>query len=253
MALDINIPEGFDADEPFYKLRDFEGTLTIDTELLDEHVNIFKDSESHGVDGDPKPESTDTSDSREKLAADICAEITAYAGGFGEEEELFHTRILAMLDRQSAITRLECAESRKSRLTELHNQLDESTREREWMAKFIEFTCKSFEELERAYNELKREFEATNEAREDIEDLRADRDNWNKTAWDYYHMWKQSSTECKNLRKKVKDQTSQLSQVQSALEKRNNGELKRQWVAERAKLLERIAELEKHAVEHGEI
>ena len=77
-------------------------------------------------------------DSREKLEADLKTLLYEFGGycfssreGHTDNVDTFFEDFVSLLDRQASITRLECAEEHRTRLSELHDLLDEAASERE--------------------------------------------------------------------------------------------------------------------------
>ena len=80
-----------------------------------------------------KSVSVDESDTREKLEADVHKQSfheAMPAGGRCWMIEVPESTVINWIDRQAAITEHECEEEHRTRLTELHDLLDEAARER---------------------------------------------------------------------------------------------------------------------------
>ena len=77
-------------------------------------------------------------DEREKLEVDLKTLLYEFGGycsnsreGHTDNVDTFFDDFVSLLDRQASITRLECAEEHRTRLSELHDLLDEAASERE--------------------------------------------------------------------------------------------------------------------------
>lgn len=109
-------------------------------------------------------------DSRERLEADICDWLTRDLQGnplyevFADSVEPGSMpEIRRWLDRQEAITKNECREEHRQRLGELHDLLDEAAREREELARRVDYNGELAEKVKRERNNLQFENDALNE------------------------------------------------------------------------------------------
>lgn len=103
-----------------------------------------EDQDEHDI-LDTENVENDLPDSREQLEADIqlsAMHMTAFS------------TVYTWLDRQAEITKNECREEHRQRLSELHDLLDEAAREREELKRRVEYNGELVEKVKRERNRL---------------------------------------------------------------------------------------------------